>query len=406
MADVEVRPCRDADEFRRAADCIGHYFGREHDEASVERFLTNLDVERMHAAWEGDAVVGGAGVFALGVTVPGGADLPAACVSVVGVLPTHRRRGILSALMREQLDDVHRRGEPLALLWASEAPIYPRYGYGMASLAGDVELALDRAQFARPAPAAGRMRLVTREEALELVPPVYDRVRRETPGMLRRPRSWWEHRRLHDPEWALREASPQQRVVLEVDGEPQGYAVYRIKFRWEGSVNRSAVQVVEAIGATPDATAAIWRYLLDIDWMVTLEAGQLPLDHPLLHLLAEPARLHFLVGDALWCRLVDVEAALSRRSYGAGAEVVLEVADAFCPWNEGHWLVGAHGAERTESPGELAVDASALGSVYLGGFTFAQLEAAGRVQELEPGAVERADGLFRTTRAPWCVEIF
>jgi predicted acetyltransferase len=308
--------------------------------------------------------------------------------------------------MREQLDDVHRRGEPLALLWASEAPIYPRFGYGMASLCGDVELALDRAQFGQPVPGVGRTRLVTLEEALELVPPVYDRVRRVTPGMLRRSRAWWEHRRLYDADWARRGAGPQQRVVLEADGEVRAYALYRLNFEWEGGDNRSAVRVGEALGATPAATAAIWRYLLDIDWMVTLEAAELPVDHPLLQLLAEPRRMGFRVGDALWCRLVDVEAALGGRSYAAGDEVVLELADDFCPWNEGHWLVGAHGAERTESPGDLALDAAALGSVYLGGFTFAQLEAAGRVQELEPGAVARADALFRTARAPWCVEIF
>jgi predicted acetyltransferase len=403
---VDIRPCRDLDEFRRAAACIGHYFAFEMDEDMAERLTRTLPVGRMHAAWDGDRIVGGAGVFPFAVTVPGGAEVATAGVSVVGVLPTHRRRGILTALMRDQLDDVRRRGEPLALLWASEAPIYGRFGYGMASLAGELELAVDRARFARPVTPAGSTRLVTFEESLELIPSLYDRVRRETPGMLRRSREWWEVRRLYDAEWSRRGAGPLNRVVLEVDGEPQAYALYRIKFTWEGGVNASSVRVVEAIGATPEATAGIWRFLLDIDWMATITAGQLPVDHPLFHLLAEPGRMGFRIADALWCRLVDVEAALAARGYAAPGEVVLELTDAFCPWNEGHWLVGAHGAERTESPGELGLDVAALASVYLGGFTFGQLAAAGRVQELEPGAIACADALFRSARAPWCPEIF
>jgi predicted acetyltransferase len=402
---MDVRLCRDLDDFRGAANCIGHYFGHEWDEESAQRFVRNMPVERTHAAFDGGRIVGGAGVFPFGMTVPGG-ELPVAGVSVVGVLPTHRRRGILTALMRAQLDDVYRRGEPLAMLWASEAPIYGRYGYGMASLAGDVELGLDRAQFARPFAPLGSPRLLTSDESLDVLPPLYDRIRPERPGMIARSRDWWELRRLNEADWSRRGAGPLNRVVLEVDGEPLAYALYRIKFTWEGGENTSEVRVIEALGATPEATAGIWRYLLDIDWMPTLTAGLLPVDHPLFHLLAEPGRMRFRVADALWCRLVDVEAALAGRSYAGAGEVVLEVADAFCPWNEGHWLVGAHGAERTESPGELALDATALGSVYFGGFTFEQLSAAGRVQELEPGAVERADDLFRTPRAPWCPEIF
>jgi predicted acetyltransferase len=404
-AAMDVRPCRNLDEFRGAVSCIGHYFGSEWDEETAERFTRNMPVERTHAAWDGDRIVGGAGVFPFGMTVPGG-ELPVAGISVVGVLPTHRRRGILTELMREQLDDVHRRGEPLAMLWASEAPIYGRFGYGMASLAGDVEIGLDRAQFARPVAPVGSTRLLSPEESLEVLPPLYERIRRERPGMIARSGDWWELRRLNEADWSRRGAGPLNRVVLEVDGEPAAYALYRIKFTWEGGENTSEVRVIEAFGTTPHATAGIWRYLLDIDWMPTLTADHLPIDHPLFHLLAEPRRLGFRASDALWCRLVDVEAALSGRSYAAGGEVVLEVADAFCPWNEGHWLVGTHGAERTESPGELALDAAAFGSVYLGGFTFEQLCDAGRVQELEPGAVGRADDLFRTSRAPWCPEIF
>jgi predicted acetyltransferase len=199
---------------------------------------------------------------------------------------------------------------------------------------------------------------------------------------------------------------PLQRVLLELDGEPAAYALYRIHSSWDGGVNTGHVDVNEAMGATPAATLAIWRYLLDVDWVAKVEASLLPIDHPLFLLLAEPRRMRFRVGEGVWVRLVDVEAALSGRSYAGTGEITLEVEDAFCPWNAGHWRVTPGGAERTDSPGEIALDVRELGSVYLGGFTFRRLADAGRVVELEPGALARADDLFSTSRAPWCPEIF
>src|SRR5919108_660523 len=158
------------------------------------------------------------------------------------------------------------------------------------------------------------------------------------------------------------------------------------------------VDVVEALGASPQAVAEIWRFLLDVDWMDRIEARLLPIDHPLLLLLADPRRLRFPLVDGIMVRLVDVGAALAARSYAGDGGVVAEVRDAFCPWNEGRWRLGP-GAERTDAEPELRLDVSALGSVYLGGFTFAELARAGRVDELAPGAVRRADELFRVDRA-------
>src|SRR3989454_9761686 len=166
------------------------------------------------------------------------------------------------------------------------------------------------------------------------------------------------------------------------------------------------IDVVEAVGDSPEATRAIWRYLLDIDWMARVRAGLLPLDHPLLLLLAEPRRLRFNLRDGLWVRLVDVGATLAARSYSPDNSVVVEVADGFCPWNAGRWRVGGKGVERTLNEPELRCDVTALGSVYLGGFTWAQLARALRVEEVRHGAIARADALFRTERAPWCPEIF
>jgi predicted acetyltransferase len=400
---VEVRVA-EGDEVMRALAPISHYFGSagtppaEHMQG-VTRVLPE---GRMLAAVDGDAIVGGAGAFQFVLTIPGG-PVPAAGVTVVGVLPTHRRRGVLRELMRTQLDEVHRRGEPVAILWASEAGIYPRFGYGLASLCGDIEIHRAHAAYARPLEWDGRARLVPLAEALEPVQRVYDRVATETPGMLSRTPEWWRARLLADPEWRRSGRGEKACTVLELDGCPEAYALYRVNYGFEGNLSTGVTEVAEAVGSTPAATAAVWRFLLDVDWMERVTAELLPLDHPLLMLVAEPNRLRFRVGDGLWVRLVDVGAALAARSYGGDGDLVLAVGDTFCPWNDARF--GLDGS-KTTAPPDLRLDVDALGSVYLGGFTVGQLVRAGRVDELTPGAVGRADALFRTGRAPWTPEIF
>ena len=382
---------------------IGHYLGWEPTLESTERFTRNLRPERVHAARENGTMVGAAGAFEHELTVPGG-TVRAAGVTIVGVLPTHRRRGLMAELMRTQIDDVRRRGEPLAYLWASEAGIYGRFGYGLASLAGEINLPRERTRFLLPVEPVGRTRIVDADEALATFPAVYEAARR--PGMFARGETWWRYRKLEDPVEQRRGGGPLNRVLLEIDGEPAAYALYRSHAKFEEGANVGRLEVLEAFGATPAATRSIWAYLLGIDWLGSFNAYHLPLDHPLLLLLAEPRRLRFRVYDSLFVRLVDVEAALSARGYPGHGEITIEVEDAFCPWNAGHWRITRSGAERTDSPGELALDVRELGSVYLGGFTFAQLAEAGRVTELEPGALARADALFRADVAPWCPEIF
>ena len=244
------------------------------------------------------------------------------------------------------------------------------------------------------------------EDAEPAVALVYERVAAATPGMFMRTSAWWRARALPDPEWRRRAAGQLQCVVLEGDSGPAAYALYRINPISERGVQTGTVDVVEAMGDSPAATGAIWRYLLDVDWLARVRAGLLPLDHPLLLLLAEPRRLRFSSRDGLSVRLVDVGVALSARSYAAAGSVVVEIVDDFCPWNHGRWRVSDGGAERTRDAADLACDVTALGSVYLGGFTWAQLARALRVEELRPGAVARADALFRTDRLPWCPEIF
>ncbi|MBA3366628.1 MAG: GNAT family N-acetyltransferase [Actinobacteria bacterium] len=384
---------------------IFHFFGRVPTEESLDGFIRVLPAERLHAAWEDGRAVGGAGAFPFQLTVPGG-RVAAAGVTTVGVLPTHRRRGLLRGMMRAQLDDIHERGEPVAYLWASEATIYGRFGYGIASLSGEMEIPRNRAAFHAPVESAGRLRLVDYEEALELVPAVYEQVALETPGMFARSRDWWEARALADPEWRRGGGGEMVRVILEEDGRTGAYALYRLHPGFEHGTSTGRVNVIEAMGVSPQAMQQIWRYLLDVDWMDRVGARLLPVDHPLFFLLAEPRRMRFTLEDALWVRLVDVGAALGARSYASDESIVLDVLDDFCPWNGGRWRLEGGTAARTEDAAELRLDVSTLGSVYLGGFTFAQLTRAGRVEQLVPDALERADRLFRTGRAPWCPEIF
>src|SRR5215210_7487281 len=381
----DVQTVADTPEFIEAMTAIGQYFGWHPTTEQAERFLKNLPRDRMLVARENGTVAGGAGAFTFDLSIPGG-SVATAGVTVVGVYPTHRRRGVLREMMRRQLDDVHERGEPLAALWASEETIYTRFGYGMASLQGEMELPRAYSAFALPYERATTVRFVEPSEALELMPPVWDRVREQRPGIFARTPAWWEHRIVADPEARRGGGGPKRFVVAERDGTPEGYAIYRHHSKFEGGVSRSKLSVMEAFGATPEATADVWRFLGDVDWVETIASYLIPIDHPLLLLLASPRRMMFRVGDGLWVRLVDVGAALSVRSYRGDGAVVFDVRDAFCPWNEGRWRLKGGSAERTNGDADIALDVRDLGSVYLGGFTFSELAAAGRVEELRDGA--------------------
>jgi predicted acetyltransferase len=402
--DIEVRPCASTEELRDALNVISHYFGHENTDEDAERFAHWIELERMHTAWDGDRVVGGAGAFTYQLSVPGG-SVPAGGVTVVGVLPTHRRRGVLRSLMKAQLADCRTRGEVAAYLWASEATIYGRFGYGLSSRIGEMTLARDRAAFAVPFTPRGVVRLLGLEEAAKLFPPLYEQVFAQRPGTFTRSKAWWETRKLADDP-ARRRGGPLHRALLELDGEPAGYALYRVAQDWESGYSKGTVTIQEVVTPTPEATRELWRWLLDFDWTSQFVAGLLPLDHPLFLLLAEPRRMQFRTNDGVWVRLIDIPAALSARSYAGDGEIVLEVTDAFLPENAGRYRVTAGGTERTEDGADLSLDVTGLGSVYLGGFGFGDLVRASRAEELTEGAAARGDALFSTGIEPWCAEIF
>jgi predicted acetyltransferase len=402
---LEIRTATSPQEGKAALAPIWHYFGSVPDDELWGSYGQLFELDRMHIAWDGSTVAGAASAFSFDMSIPG-ATVPTAGVTVVGVFPTHRRRGVLSALMREQLDDVHRRGEPMAALWASEEPIYPRFGYGLASLSATLRIDRERTAFRPGVEARGRVRLVSAQEAARIFPEIYERVRREVPGMLSRSPLWWEVRHLSDPKNQRGGGGVKNYAVLELDGRDAAYATYRFHQKWEegSAVGRAAV--LSAIGDSPQATAEIWRFLLDLDWTAVIETTMLPVDHELLLLLQQPRRARLRIGDALWVRLVDVEAAFAARSLNDGEPVVLELEDAFCSWNTGRYELSPEGLTRTTAAPELRLTAEHLACTFLGGFTMTDLHRALRVEELVPGACRRADVLLATPRKPWCPEIF
>jgi predicted acetyltransferase len=330
-------------------------------------------------------------------------------VTRVGVAATHRRRGLLRAMMRRQMDDMRQRGEPLAALYASEAPIYGRFGYGLATYMADIEIKRSNADFLKPPPAGGRVMMVDVPAAVDAFTQVWAQVQPTQPGMLTLDARWWRNQ-LADLETSRQGFSPQYRVVYEVEGKPAGFAIYRIKMDWEPSGPNGTLRLESLIAASADAYAALWQHVLGVDLIARVAAEARPVDEPLRFILADARQPTTRVEDGIWLRLVDVGRALAGRRYAVEGRLVLRVRDGFCPWNDGHYELNggpttAACVRCTEDP-DLELSAADLAAAYLGGNRFRTLHEAGRIQELHRGAVARADAMFASDRTPWCPSHF
>ena len=405
---MDIRPVsfQELEPFRRANETA---FGvhTQSDDVETERLV--FEPPRSLAAFEGGRIVGTAGAYSLTITVPGGA-VPIPGVTYVGVLPTHRRRGILTALMRRQLEDYREQGEVIAALWASEGPIYGRFGYGAATFATRLKIRRELTTYAPPYEPSGRTTLIDRDAALKLFPSVYDRVAERYPGMVSRPGEWWRHLTTENEQWRGG-FSPLFYAIYESSaGEAEGYVTYRVKHEWPNDPGEATLRVNELIADTPDAYAALWRLCFDHDLIDHIEAWPRQADEPLLHLLAHPRELHLRFTDGLWLRLIDVPRALAGRKYAAEGEVVFDVKDPFCTWNERRFLLTASGAgaecRPTDRSPDIALDVRELAAAYLGGVRFQTLARAGRVAESTDGALARADMMFSWDPPPWCAHVF
>ncbi|MFC4493309.1 GNAT family N-acetyltransferase [Streptomyces ovatisporus] len=382
--------------------------GFEGEERELYRELTEID--RSLAVWDGDDVVGSAGLFSFRMTVPGGAVVPTAGVTMVHVAATHRRRGVLRALMRRQLDDIRAAGtEPLAVLTASEPTIYGRFGYGLAARQLDADIDTSRVRLHVPPESdAVRLRLVDdAASATATCEAVYEQRVTARPGMLRHGPGW-ERYPLLDPPGGRHGSTPLACVLAEgEDGEVRGYARYALKSEWdEHGVATGSVLLRDVEALDPAAYGALWRYLFGIDLKPVLRVRNRPVDDAWLHMIGDDVRLcRPRWRDALFARPVEVGAALAARTYSRPVDVVLEVVDEFCPWNTGRWhLAGDESGatcERTSDPADLALSVRELSAAYLGCTALRTLGHAGLVRELREGALGAASGAFVTDLAPW-----
>ena len=391
------------DELRATLGAANVAFANELRDDDFDLQKRELPVDRVFGGFDDGKPVGLAASIAFEMTIPGGVA-PCAGVTYVGVMPSHRRQGVLTELMRAQLDDLHERGEPLAALWASEPVIYGRFGYGIAAPAAFLDAEKGGFAFRDDPGPTGKARLLTKDEARKLFPPIFERARLERHGMMSRSEARWDAR-VNDPEHWRDGASPKFYVVIELDGQGEAFAMYRIKEKWERGMPQGELRLVDAIATSTEATRELWRYLFGVDLISRVSLWNYDPATPLFLMVKDARRLQLRLSDGIWLRLVDVGEALRRRSYAGDGSVVVEVTDAFCPWNEGRYRAGAN-AGPTDDVAELRLTSSDLSSAYLGAFSFERLAAADRVEELADGAVARATELFRTPLPPWCPEPF
>jgi predicted acetyltransferase len=388
---------------------------------AAERELITLETDRTAAAFDGDTIVGTSAAYTFALSVPGG-TVATAGITAVAVLPTYRRRGILSAMMRDLLADAVRRGEPLAALFASEAAIYRRFGFGCAAehLRGTIRRgegvllppALDvlAAGGAGSGPGRPRIRLAEPGEVLAEMAAVYAAAG-SRPGAPARDDRWWQWRVI-DPERWRGGATALRCVLAQDDGGPRGYALYTVKSNWsDQGLPAHDLSIRELIALDPAATAALWSDLLSRDLVGEVRLGSRPVDDPLLPMMADRRRVRATVTDNLWVRILDVAQALRERRYAGPADVVIEVTDDLLPANAGRWRLqvaadGKCGCEATTAPADVILPVSALGAAYLGGTRLGSLAAAGQAAEIRPGALAALSAALSWDPAPWCPMVF
>jgi predicted acetyltransferase len=413
-----IRPISE-EEFGAFYAVIEHAFNAQYPaDEELRHEMGVFEFDRSLAAFDGADLVGTAAALSLRMTVPGGAAAVAG-VTAVATAPSHRRRGILTSLMYRQLADLRERGEAVAALFASEAGIYARFGYGAAT--SDLNLTIRRGEGAllprAAAPGAQgphRLRIAEPRDATAELAKVFESVLRERPGMYARDDRWWEHI-LWDPEHRRSGRSPQRCLIAEDDAGPCGYALYSVRPTWgDDGIPDGVLQIRELMATDPAAHAAIWNDLLSRDLVSEVRAVSRPVDEPLLCLLADRRRARPQLFDGLWVRLVSVPQALAGRRYSCPVDMVIEVADDLFAENAGRWRLRAPGraedaratCERTSAAADVTLPVQSLGAAYLGGTTLGALARAGLAEQARPGAIAALSTALSWEPAPWSPTIF
>ncbi|WP_326947191.1 GNAT family N-acetyltransferase [Amycolatopsis sp. NBC_01307] len=404
MAEIRSTTDEDLDVFLETLHAAFARF-RETPAEGTGFWWSALEMDRGLLAVTADGrPVGTAAAHSFELTLPGGTLTPVAGVTAVGVVPTHRRQGVLTAMMRHQLAEVRARGEFLSVLLSSEAVIYRRFGYGPATYTGRLTVPRHRAVFAVPRagePAAtGSIELRQRAECGDLLEEIYDRYRRTQPGALSRPHHWWTSGAGQPP---VSLAQRHIAVHRDADGVPDGYAAY--------SLSEPTTLTADEIITSDDAVfTTLARFLLSHDLVTKVVLKQVPPGHPLRWQLTDfRAAEASDEGDWLWVRLLDIPRALTARGWSTDGELVLDVTDPFLT-EQGRYLLSVRAGKatctRTDREPDLSLDVSDLGSIYLGGTAPSTLVRAGHIRAHNPAAVATADNLFRAERDPHCLQWF
>ncbi|KAB2347023.1 GNAT family N-acetyltransferase [Actinomadura rudentiformis] len=392
MGDLEIREIPESD-LERMLDLANMVFHSRTEDDQRERSLWMPRRSERIGAYEGDTLVGQLGALPMKLAVPGAVP-DCSAITWVGVLPTHRRRGVLTAMMERMHADAVEAGRPVAALWASQAGIYGRYGFGLANRSLHLEVDSSRPLALRIEADPRPLRLIGRDQAAEVLGPIHARAIARRPGGLVRDAEWWERAILIPAEERQDDYGELRIVVLEGGG----YAIYRTRGENEETGAPGIVRLEELEADTPAVEAALWRFLASIDLTGRIQAFSRPVDDLLPLLTVDPDQV-VVKGDwgALWLRLIDVPAALRMRSWAVEESLVIEVKDARLPANEGRWRLTG---ETTGDEPDLTFGVSELGSVYLGGTQVQRLVRAGLVTEHTPGAARRFDAALDVPLAP------
>jgi predicted acetyltransferase len=358
---------------------------------------------RTYGAFAGATLVGTTTSLTSSLTLPGGAILPMAAVTAVGVRTDHRRRGALTGLMRLQLAGCAAAGDVFATLHASEPTIYGRFGYGIGTRVRIMRVRPARARVRPEVPTSGTVRLLSKDEALTLLPEAYPRLQQARAGMMGRSPAWWAlnyERRMEHGYFRVA-------AHFRPDGEIDGFVGYRPgPFPSDDVRAGAAIGVLDFTAAGQEATSDLWRFLLDIDLIEEVTVYMRPMDDPLEAMLVDLFAVRTELDDELWVRVLDVPTALAGRTYGAADPVVIEIVDPLLPTNSGRYLISPQGTERTGAPAALTMTVETLGMIYLGTWRPSALASIGRLTATDPGALPAADRLFATDRPAWCGSLF
>jgi predicted acetyltransferase len=395
------------DEFADFFKTAGLAFGFDPNEEQSGSFSSVLDPARTRCGFDGSLMVSTSAAFDLEMTVPGG-SIPCGGTTIVTVAPTHRRRGVLTSMMRSHLDDVKEHDEPIAALWASDSAIYGRFGFGCSAISYRIKIARANVDFHRLAPEPGPVHLVDIGVAQDLLAPFYETVRRDVPGFLNRSDVWWEKRSLADPVPQRDGATARRIVVAEGRNGIEGFAQYSIDSKWEDGHGAGTVLARELLGTTPESWAGLWRYLLGHDLTAHIEAPNRPTWDPIFSLLQAERRAIATKRDSIWVRIMDIPAALGTRRYSAPLDLVIGIEDPLGDISGSYRIRGdADGAECQSSTATpmIEMDLEDLGACYMGRARFRELARAGRIKG-DPGSLAIADFAFGWDPAPWCPETF